>query len=161
AGVTDHLHEHVVPRWQGDANFMPVLAATAILPELIPVTYAKLRAELAREIDGQSEVSYCLLSDDDRTALVAPSGRLPRVMARADEALWKAAVRSACELGAEEVELFGWSGESRASESPVSLLLQGRLPDGELPPHIERVPLEMVLAGPDGATISEALRRGE
>src|SRR5215213_2026094 len=47
AGVADHLHEHVVPRWQGDANFMPILAATTVMPELIPVTYAKLRAELA------------------------------------------------------------------------------------------------------------------
>ena len=46
AGVADHLHEHVVPRWQGDANFMPILASTMVMPELIPVTYAKLRAEL-------------------------------------------------------------------------------------------------------------------
>ena len=46
AGISDHLHIHVVPRWQGDANFMPILANTMVLPELIPVTYAKLRAEL-------------------------------------------------------------------------------------------------------------------
>ncbi|MGH2614261.1 MAG: HIT family protein, partial [Thermomicrobiales bacterium] len=32
AGVTGHLHEHVVPRWQGDANFMPILASTMVLP---------------------------------------------------------------------------------------------------------------------------------
>ena len=51
AGVADHLHEHVVPRWQGDANFMPILASTMVMPELIPVTYAKLRAELAAEVD--------------------------------------------------------------------------------------------------------------
>src|SRR5262249_61815597 len=34
AGVADHLHQHVVPRWQGDANFMPILASTMVLPEL-------------------------------------------------------------------------------------------------------------------------------
>lgn len=46
AGVSEHLHIHVVPRWEGDANFMPILAATMVLPELIPVTYGKIRAEL-------------------------------------------------------------------------------------------------------------------
>ena len=51
AGVADHLHEHVVPRWQGDANFMPILASTMVMPELVPVTYAKVRAELAVELD--------------------------------------------------------------------------------------------------------------
>jgi ATP adenylyltransferase len=46
AGVSEHLHIHVVPRWEGDANFMPILANTMVLPELMPVTYAKIRAEL-------------------------------------------------------------------------------------------------------------------
>jgi ATP adenylyltransferase len=46
AGVSEHLHVHVVPRWEGDANFMPILARTMVLPELMPVTYAKIRAEL-------------------------------------------------------------------------------------------------------------------
>ena len=49
AGVAEHLHEHVVPRWQGDANFMPILGSAMVIPELIPVTYAKLRAEIHRE----------------------------------------------------------------------------------------------------------------
>lgn len=40
AGVADHLHEHVVPRWEGDANFMPIIGDTMVLPELIPATYA-------------------------------------------------------------------------------------------------------------------------
>jgi len=48
AGIAAHLHMHVVPRWAGDANFMPLLAHTAVLPELIPVTYAKLRGEIQR-----------------------------------------------------------------------------------------------------------------
>ena len=48
AGIAAHLHMHIVPRWAGDANFMPVLAHTAVLPELVPVTYAKLLGEIRR-----------------------------------------------------------------------------------------------------------------
>ena len=44
AGVVDHLHLHIVPRWDGDQNFMPVLAGTRILPEAVEALYAKLRA---------------------------------------------------------------------------------------------------------------------
>lgn len=44
AGVVDHLHLHVVPRWEGDNNFMPVLADTRVLPEALDSLYARLRA---------------------------------------------------------------------------------------------------------------------
>ena len=42
AGVVDHVHLHVVPRWAGDANFMPVLADVKVLPEALADTRAKL-----------------------------------------------------------------------------------------------------------------------
>jgi ATP adenylyltransferase len=44
AGVTDHVHLHVVPRWAGDTNFMPVLADVKVLPEHLAETRAKLAA---------------------------------------------------------------------------------------------------------------------
>jgi ATP adenylyltransferase len=44
AGVEGHLHLHVVPRWNGDTNFMPVLADTRVMPEHLSRTLEKLRA---------------------------------------------------------------------------------------------------------------------
>lgn len=43
AGIADHVHMHVVPRWNGDTNFMPVLADVKVIPEALPVTYGKLK----------------------------------------------------------------------------------------------------------------------
>jgi ATP adenylyltransferase len=42
--ISDHLHQHVVPRWSGDTNFMPVLADVKVLPEHLLDTRDKLRA---------------------------------------------------------------------------------------------------------------------
>ena len=46
AGIQEHLHIHIVPRWTGDTNFMPVLANTTVLPEALQDLAAKLRSEL-------------------------------------------------------------------------------------------------------------------
>jgi ATP adenylyltransferase len=48
AGVLGHLHIHVVPRWLGDTNFMPVLGSTVVVPEALRDVAAKLRAALAQ-----------------------------------------------------------------------------------------------------------------
>ena len=45
AGVVEHVHEHVVPRWQGDTNFMPVLADVRVIPEHLQATHARLTAD--------------------------------------------------------------------------------------------------------------------
>ena len=47
AGIPDHVHFHVVPRWNGDTNFMPVIADVKVLPEALSQTAEKLRQAFA------------------------------------------------------------------------------------------------------------------
>jgi ATP adenylyltransferase len=47
AGIQEHLHIHIVPRWFGDTNFMPVLANTTVVPQALKDLAAQLRAALA------------------------------------------------------------------------------------------------------------------
>jgi ATP adenylyltransferase len=44
AGVAEHLHQHIVPRWPADSNFLSVLASTRVIPDLLEDTYRQLKA---------------------------------------------------------------------------------------------------------------------
>jgi ATP adenylyltransferase len=46
AGIAEHIHTHIVPRWRGDANFMPVTCGTKVMSEGLTDLYQKLRAKL-------------------------------------------------------------------------------------------------------------------
>lgn len=48
AGIEEHLHFHVVPRWSGDTNFMPVIAGTTVLPQALSELASRLRAAFSK-----------------------------------------------------------------------------------------------------------------
>ena len=45
AGIDDHIHSHIVPRWQGDTNFMPVISGTKVVNQALAETYQALRGK--------------------------------------------------------------------------------------------------------------------
>jgi len=54
AGYADHMHLHVVPRWEGDTNFMPVLADVKVMPEHLDTVYKQLKLVLTTLKDEQA-----------------------------------------------------------------------------------------------------------
>jgi len=54
AGIREHVHIHVVPRWDNDTNFMPVLGDVRVIPESLDDTYKKLATAL-RQVDEDAE----------------------------------------------------------------------------------------------------------
>jgi ATP adenylyltransferase len=55
AGVLDHVHMHIVPRWNGDTNFMTVVGETRVLPEELEVSAARLRPIFDKLAEGDRE----------------------------------------------------------------------------------------------------------
>ena len=75
AGIEDHLHLHIVPRWNGDTNFMPLFAETRVIPEHLKDTYRKLHARF-RVLQQQGPDGK-----KDRTRRRQQAGRSPRMRA--------------------------------------------------------------------------------
>lgn len=130
AGVAEHIHEHVVPRWNGDANFMPIIGSAMIIPELIPVSYAKIRAELQRELNpGTSHRMSVVLLDPSREHVwIGPDGKLPTASIAPQLPCWKTAVLLCAELGVEAVPA-GWAGPaSTGGHEEIALTLVATSP---------------------------------
>jgi len=166
AGISDHLHVHVVPRWQGDANFMPILANTMVLPELIPVTYAKVRAELelsalVRDQHDQAipqAGAVVLLEGQGKVALRrAPDGSLvlPKGHIAPGEPVFRAALREVHEEMGLRAQVLGWAGTLRfhagGQERLVAYLLVSAEPDEEFKRHRET---DTILLDPAEAVVA-------
>jgi ATP adenylyltransferase len=157
AGIADHLHQHIVPRWPGDANFMPIIANTKALPELIPVTYAKIRAELER---GPGALPIVALTPDGQNVLLeldSGSPRLPHSTPVEGTPLWRTGANRLRELGAPAF-LLGWAGESLTGGVPQPALAYLATPatGSALTPHSVTDALNS-LPGAEAAFVSRAI----
>lgn len=163
AGVAEHLHVHIVPRWEGDANFMPILANTMVLPELIPVTYAKLRAELDLSALGRGpddkavpQAGAVVLVPGERKVAVrrAADGSivLPKGHIEPGEAAFQTALREVAEEMGLVGQVVGWAGTSRFSvggeERLTAYLIASAEPGPDFARHLGH---DTLLLGPDEA----------
>jgi ATP adenylyltransferase len=146
AGIGDHLHMHVVPRWGGDANFMPILANTMVLPELIPVTLAKLLGEIARtpypsltDAPGVAEQAGGVVFDAAGNIALRRAKKgdwvLPKGHIEAGESAATAAVREVAEEMGLATRIVDWLGDYRFTYKKVRhvgyflLHVESHLPD--------------------------------
>ncbi len=112
AGIADHMHVHLVPRWSGDANFMPIVANVTVMPEALSVTYAKLRAQLIVEHDGPTPIQALVFSADESSVLLLGAGpnALPMTMTDDRRSLVTSMDDDLAALGIDAV-IAGWAGD--------------------------------------------------
>ena len=119
AGIAEHLHQHVVPRWVGDANFMPILSSTKVLPELLAATYGKVRAEIERDISSATEAKVVAFVGDPPGVVVSGMG-LPVVRLQPGVAVWKSAL-AALSDDFDELAVMGWGGPPDTRDAGYSI----------------------------------------
>lgn len=154
AGIADHIHLHVVPRWVGDANFMPILGDTMVMPELIPATYARLRAEaegtLARRGGDVTQAGVIAVVPESGDVLLR-RGRhglivLPKGHVAPGESVAQAALRELHEETGYRGTIAGWAGSNRfihrepsgeEQSRHISYLLVTATPTLESAQHLE------------------------
>ncbi|MBA2246630.1 MAG: HIT domain-containing protein [Chloroflexia bacterium] len=152
AGIAEHLHQHIVPRWVGDANFMPILSSTKVLPELLAATYGKIRAEIARDISGAGDAKVIAFVGDT-PALVVEGSALPVVALESGRAVWKS-VLDAFSGDFDELSILGWAGHfgtGKDEDTIPALAIRALTPRGG--PQARRL-----LAHDDLASLSNADR---
>lgn len=108
AGIAEHLHQHVVPRWNGDANFMPIVGSTKVLPETLPATYTKIRAEFCRERSA-STTATAVVFDPGLNAVLLDGETLPVVPLAPEIPVWRSIVQG-LGMHAANLQIGGWAG---------------------------------------------------
>ena len=78
AGIAAHLHQHVVPRWSGDANFLPVVAQTKAVPQLLDQAWELLHAAWSRDAAARRRAPDAGALPGRRGPADRPAGPVPQ-----------------------------------------------------------------------------------